>query len=118
MKYGLPNSAIEAIQKVFSKYPEIEKVILYGSRAMGNYRVGSDIDLTLCGKSLNLTLLHKVENEIDDLMLPYKIDISLQKHIQNSQLLEHIQQVGVIFFEKQAAKDLQSNYIFTNKTEI
>ncbi|MCS6796683.1 MAG: nucleotidyltransferase domain-containing protein, partial [Raineya sp.] len=49
MKYGLPNSAIEAIQKVFSKYPEIEKVILYGSRAMGNYRVGSDIDLTLCG---------------------------------------------------------------------
>jgi predicted nucleotidyltransferase len=49
--------------------------VLYGSRAKGNYRPGSDIDLTLLGESLNLTELQKIELELDDLMLPYKIDL-------------------------------------------
>ena len=50
MKYGLKESYIQQIQFVFAEYPAIEKVILYGSRAKGNYRNGSDIDLTLVGK--------------------------------------------------------------------
>jgi predicted nucleotidyltransferase len=50
-------------------------VILYGSRANGNFKVGSDIDLTLLGKDINLTLLNKVDNILDDLYLPYFFDI-------------------------------------------
>lgn len=55
MMYGLKSETISDIGKVLAKYPEIEKVILYGSRAMGNHRPGSDIDLTLAGKNLTLT---------------------------------------------------------------
>lgn len=80
------------------KYPAIEKAILYGSRATGNYRPGSDIDLTLVGEKLNLTTLQKIENELDDLLLPYKIDLSLHKQIRNKELLEHIERVGKVFF--------------------
>ncbi|WP_293013047.1 nucleotidyltransferase domain-containing protein [Mongoliibacter sp.] len=74
--------------------------MLYGSRAKGNYRPGSDIDLTLLGESLDLTELQKIEIELDDLMLPYKIDLSIHHKIQNSDFLEHIQRVGKIFYEK------------------
>ncbi|MFZ4561071.1 MAG: nucleotidyltransferase domain-containing protein [Saprospiraceae bacterium] len=100
MMYGLKTETIHAIQEVLLTYPEVEKAILYGSRAKGNYRPGSDIDLTLTGETLNLTILQKIEHELDDLLLPYKIDLSLLKHIQNTDLLDHIQRVGKVFYEK------------------
>jgi len=99
MMFGLKITIIQAIQDVFKKHPEVEKAILYGSRANGNYRQGSDIDLTLVGKQLNLTSLQKIENELDDLLLPYKIDLSLLKQIKNKELLDHIERVGKVFFD-------------------
>lgn len=100
MMFGLKISTIQAIQDILKKHPEVEKAILYGSRAKGNYRPGSDIDLTLKGEKLNLTTLQKIENEIDELLLPYKMDLSLHKQIQNKELLEHIERVGKVFFER------------------
>ena len=84
----------------FSKYPQIEKATLYGSRAKGNYRNGSDIDLTLKGEALTLSILSKVETELDDLLLPYKIDLSIHHKIENPDLLEHMDRVGIVFYEK------------------
>jgi predicted nucleotidyltransferase len=49
MTYGLKDTAVEQIQQVLSDYPDVQEAILYGSRAMGNYEPGSDIDLTLIG---------------------------------------------------------------------
>ena len=99
--YGLKEKHITAIRSVFSKYPQVEKAILYGSRAKGNYRNGSDIDLTLAGKDLDLKILSKIENELDDLMLPYKIDLSILRKIDNPDLSEHIKRVGKIFYKKE-----------------
>ncbi len=100
MIFGLKTETIKAIQEVLAKFPEVDKVILYGSRAKGNYRPGSDIDLTLVGEKLNLTTLQKIENELDELLLPYKIDVSLHNQIQNTELLEHIERVGKVFFDR------------------
>ncbi len=100
MKYGLSLQTIEKLQNVFSKHPQVTKVVLYGSRAVGNFRNGSDIDLTMFGDDLDLKILYKIEDEIDDLLLPYKIDISIFSHISNDDLVEQINKVGVIFFEK------------------
>jgi predicted nucleotidyltransferase len=99
--YGLKDIHIKKIQSVFANYGNIEKAILYGSRAKGNYRNGSDIDLALIGENLDLSTLFKIENEIDDLLLPHKIDLSLLHKIENDELLEHINRVGKIFYEKQ-----------------
>lgn len=100
MNFGLKIATIQAIQEVFKLHHEVEKAILYGSRAIGNYRPGSDIDLTLSGEKLSLTILQKIEDELDDLLLPYKIDLSLHKQIENKELLEHIERVGKVFFER------------------
>lgn len=99
--YGLDKSTIEDIQMVFREFPEVDRAVLYGSRAKGNFRKGSDIDLVLEGTNLDLTILQKIEIELDDLMLPYKIDLALLKQVKNDELLDHIQRVGMMFYEKE-----------------
>ncbi len=100
MKYGLKDTTVEAIGQVFRNFPVIEKAVLYGSRAKGNYRNGSDIDLTLFG-DLTLQTLHRIETELDDLLLPYMIDLSIFKQIANPDLVAHIERVGVVFYAKE-----------------
>lgn len=92
---------IEKINSVFAAFPQVEKVILYGSRAKGNYRNGSDIDLTVIGEGLNLEALNNIELKIDDLLLAYSFDISIFKQISNPDLVEHIERVGKVFYKKE-----------------
>lgn len=98
--YGLPGDVVEQLCGVFRQYPQIETVILYGSRAKGGYRLGSDIDLTIEGQGLDLSLLLAVEEEIDDLLLPWMVDLSLFDQIDNVSLVEHIRRLGKPFFTR------------------
>lgn len=98
--FGLKDIHITSIQSVFKNHSNILKAVLYGSRAKGNYRNGSDIDLTLIGQDLNLSTLLKIENELDDLLLPYKIDLSIFCKIENPDLIEHINRIGTVFYER------------------
>ena len=100
MRYGLKESHIKKIQSVFANYSTINRVILYGSRAKGNYQNSSDIDLSLVGEDLDLTTLLKIENELDDLLLAYNIDLSVYHLIENQDLSDHINRVGTVFYEK------------------
>ena len=98
MKFGLTEATIAKINSVFSKYPQVEEAILYGSRAKGDFKKGSDIDLTLKGQGLDLALANKISLEIDDLLLPYSFDISIFDQINNPDLIDHIKRKGVIRF--------------------
>ena len=100
MKYGLSDRTLQKIHSVLSHYPQIEKAILYGSRAAGTYRNGSDIDLTLCGDALTHSVLSRIDTELDDLLLPYTIDLSIFDQIDNPAMVEQIQRIGVDFYEK------------------
>ena len=95
-KFGLPTDSLLALQNIFKQH-HIHKVILYGSRAKGNYRPGSDIDLCIDCTALGLSELLTIENQIDDLLLPWKVDLTLKHNIDNPDLLEHINRVGVQF---------------------
>lgn len=101
MAYGLPKEAVKKIRSVFSGYSRIEEAILYGSRAKETAGKGSDIDLVLKGKDLDLHLLNQICLELDDLLLPYRIDLSLFSSIENPDLIDHINRVGKIFYKKQ-----------------
>lgn len=103
MDYGLSNTVVKKIQQVLSEHPDVQKAVLYGSRAMGNYKPGSDIDLTLEGDALTLQQLNAIGNEIDDLLLPYELDLSIYHQIDSPDLLEHIKRVGEMFYSR--AKD-------------
>ncbi|MCF6159411.1 MAG: nucleotidyltransferase domain-containing protein [wastewater metagenome] len=101
LRFGLKKATIQKICAVLAKYPQVERAILYGSRAKGNYKTGSDIDLTLLGGTdLTLNVVHKILNNLDELLLPYTIDLSIFNNINDSDLIEHIQRVGVTFYKK------------------
>ncbi len=102
MKYGIPQSTIQKICTALARHPQVEKAILYGSRAKGNYKTGSDIDLTLLGgEDLTLKVLYRIMDEIDDLLLPYTFDLSIFQQISDPDVIAHIQRVGVVFYEKE-----------------
>ena len=103
LRHGLPEVAIEKILGILTGYPAIERVILYGSRAKGNYRPASDIDLCLQAPMLQLSQQLEIENKLDDLLLPWKIDLTLRHNIENPALLEHIERVGVSLMKRPAA---------------
>lgn len=98
--FGLSSETIQKINLCLTQEPKIEKAILYGSRAKGTFRPGSDIDLTLIAPAMNLTELLALENKLDDLLLPYKIDLSLFHQIENPDLVAHIERVGKVFFAR------------------
>jgi predicted nucleotidyltransferase len=103
MKYGLPESAIEKIHSVFSAYPEVERAILYGSRAKNNYSNGSDIDLTLIGSEhLSRQVMFRIIDDLEDLLLPYKFDLSLYEDIDDPEVIDHIKRVGITFYTRKS----------------
>ncbi len=91
--FGLSKKVIADIKSILKKY-NIKKASIYGSRAMGNFKNGSDIDICLFGK-IDLLTKHKIENELDELMLPYTIDISIYQNIKNRDLKKHIDTKGI-----------------------
>lgn len=97
---GLSPVTLAKISAVLAQCPALEKAVLYGSRAKGNHRPGSDIDLSLLGDTLSYAHLGQIESQLDDLMLPYSFDLSLFSQIDNPDLIEHIQRVGLVFYEK------------------
>lgn len=101
MHYGLSDFQYDQIVKVFASNKEVDKVILYGSRAKGTQKPYSDIDITILGDNLNLSVLQKIEIELDDLLLPYKFDVSLYNSIDNNDLVEHIKRVGKTIYKNE-----------------
>jgi predicted nucleotidyltransferase len=100
-RFGLKESTVHKICEVFARYPQVQQVILYGSRAKGNYKEGSDIDLVLIGNDdLNDRLLARIDMEIDDLLLPYMVDLSILSHITDPDVIDHIRRVGVVFYSR------------------
>ena len=102
-EYGLSGATVKAIRGVFSLFPQVGQVLLYGSRAKGNYRTGSDIDLSIVaddGSVVDLDVVFAIDNALDDLMLPYTFDLSVLADLDNPQLVDHIKRVGVEFYRK------------------
>ncbi|MGZ5208165.1 MAG: nucleotidyltransferase family protein [Sulfuricurvum sp.] len=92
--YGLRVDIIEKIVQTIKKNLKIQKIILFGSRAKDTYKKGSDIDISIVSEDLSLKELNQLKVMLDDLMLPYKIDLLDYGRISNNDLKEHINRVG------------------------
>lgn len=108
MTFGLKEETLAQIRNIIEDFPQVEQVLIYGSRAKGGFRPGSDIDLTFKGNNLNLKIINKISLQIDDLLLPYTFDISVFEHIDNKDLLEHIGRVGKVFYKRQQENQIKS----------
>ena len=100
MNFGLPPDTIAKINRLFAAYPQVSEAIIYGSRAKGNYRPGSDIDLTLKGEDLTGALLSEIQRGLDELNTPYLFDISVLATLNSPDLQDHINRVGQVFYSK------------------
>lgn len=100
-RFGLKEKVIEDIINILKKYPEVERAVIFGSRARGNYRKGSDIDITLFGDKLTNSINTKIFYDIDDLYLIYKIDlINFNTLSKDDKLRENILNEGVEIYAK------------------
>jgi len=99
MKFGLSDSVISELQDVFRRHANISKVLIFGSRAKGNYREGSDIDLVAIGNDLDYSQIIKILTEIDNLELLYSVDLLDYNKTINTPIGEHIDRVGQVFYQ-------------------
>ena len=98
--FGLKSSDIDSILEILGKHPDITEVLVFGSRAMGNYKPGSDIDIALKG-SLKSETATNISAELNErLPLPYKFDVIDYSELTVGALKEHIDKFGKILYTK------------------
>lgn len=102
-RFGLSGKTLEEISGVLARHPQVERAVIHGSRAKGDYQSGSDIDLTLFGDTLEFNELLKIMAELDDLLLPYTLALSIFRMIDHEELREHIGRVGQELYRRKAA---------------
>ena len=98
--HGLSDQTVQKLRAVCAAFPQVEKAVLYGSRAKGTFKPGSDIDLTLIGDTIDGRVSSKIYWALDDLLLPYQIDLSLFSKLTHPELIDHIRRVGVPLYER------------------
>jgi predicted nucleotidyltransferase len=99
--YGITEKSMELLLDTFSKYPQIEEVILFGSRAKGNYKKGSDIDIAIKGKQCSADLALKLQSYInEELLIPYMVDIVDYQSLNHVELKNHIDRVGKSIYHR------------------
>lgn len=98
--YGMTDDELDLLCSLFARQREIERVILYGSRARGTHKPFSDVDITLLGVGLTRSHLSRLMADIDESSLPYFFDISLFAKLTNPDLIEQIEQTGVVLYRR------------------
>ena len=124
-EFGLETMEMDKIIMSIASIDGVDKAVIYGSRAKGNYKPFSDVDISLVGKSLSYSDLLRLHSIIDDLLLPYEIDLNIFDLIQNENLKEHILRCGRVIYESRNKGIVQaplytrtssSVYILSRKT--
>jgi len=99
VEYGLSDRTLKTLLSIFGKYPGIRQAVLFGSRAKGNYRKGSDIDLTLkTDDTFSRNDLLRIAGDFEDSDMPYFVDVSIYDKLSNQELKAHIDRVGKILY--------------------
>ena len=101
---GLTSEQLALLQQVFKKHPEVAAVKLYGSRAKGTFHERSDVDLVLVGTGIDRHLVADLLMDLADSDLPYTVDLQNYSEIKNRALIEHIDRVGLVIYEREDTK--------------
>ncbi len=100
-KFGIYNKSYDLIIATLKLYPEIEKAIIFGSRAMGNYKKGSDIDIAISGNDVSFETTIRLKGQLNDSSpIPYFVDVVDYHSITSEDLKKHIDKFGIIFYIK------------------
>ncbi|QNI66399.1 nucleotidyltransferase domain-containing protein [Synechococcus sp. BMK-MC-1] len=97
---GIPQADSQRLLELIRSRSHVQKIVLYGSRALGRQRAGSDIDLCLEAPSMELGELLELGAALDDLLLPWQIDLQLRHLIAHEGLVAHIERAGQLLWER------------------
>lgn len=98
--FGLTTEDIDELTRVLKTYPEVEEAIMFGSRAKGNYKTGSDVDIALKGRGVNYHIATTISGILnEDTLMPYRFDVISYNDISNADLTQHINRVGIVFYK-------------------
>ncbi|HQZ30147.1 MAG: nucleotidyltransferase domain-containing protein [Verrucomicrobiales bacterium] len=98
--HGLKAATIARIVEVLRSFPEMERAMLFGSRAKGTHEPGSDIDLALSGEGLDWRALGRIDDALDDLLLPYRFSLITLDERTDEDVAAHVRRVGSLFYER------------------
>ena len=96
---GIPQADSQRLLLLICSHPHVQKIVLYGSRALGRQRAGSDIDICLEAPSMELGELLELGAALDDLLLPWNVDLQLRHLIAHEGLVAHIERAGQLLWE-------------------
>jgi predicted nucleotidyltransferase len=99
-EFGLSERDMKVFQDIFRQYPEITKVQIFGSRAKGNFKTGSDVDLAVMNEGVDTRTLLNVRGAFEESSLPYKVDLVYPITLKHTELKDHITRIGIIFYER------------------
>lgn len=98
--FGLSRNDINEIIALLHQYEEVEQAFIFGSRAKGNFRTGSDVDIALKGKDLTFETVNQISSMLnEETLMPYRFDVINYHTISNQDLIEHIDRVGKLLYE-------------------
>jgi uncharacterized protein len=101
MNYGLRDEDLSYIREQLKQHQEIDKAVIFGSRAMNTYRAGSDVDLAIFGEGVNFTTISELKGVLEDQSpMPYLFDIVDATHLKHKELEDHIKRVGIPVYQK------------------
>lgn len=98
--HGLEEKTVAQVVRVLANFPEIKKAMLFGSRAKGTYKRGSDIDLALTGETLDWRTIGRIDSALDDIPVPYRFSLVRLSEQTDPEVAAHIRRVGIPFFER------------------
>ena len=98
-RFGLRDDDIAAIVAVLARYPSVQTAVIFGSRAKGNYKQGSDVDIALQGEGMGNAVAADVAYALnEETIMPYVFDVLNYHAITNADLIAHIDRVGRPFY--------------------
>ena len=98
--HGLSEAQLAEVTRIFSRFPKIERVVLFGSRAQGDFKRGADVDLAIHGQETNYSLAAEVKHSLEEeTLLPYFFDVVPYSHSPEA-LRNRIDQHGVVIYEQ------------------
>jgi predicted nucleotidyltransferase len=98
--FGLKEEEEQILKSIFSKYENLNKVVVYGSRAKGTFNERSDVDLVITESNIDRPLIGQIISEINNSNFPYLVDLQDFSKLKNQQLIEHIHRVGKVFYNR------------------
>ncbi len=99
-KFGLSERDMQTIRNIFKKYPEVELVHIFGSRAKGSYNEGSDIDFAIINEGVKAKTISNLTSAFAESTLPYTVDVIYLPTLKHPDLIDHIKRVGIVFYKK------------------